>query len=56
MNQMLRTQNFDDKIDGDNGDAAFADYLINFGLTWRFGGNSVQHQMEEIKPVEISKQ
>ena len=45
--ERARTQNFDDKIDGDNGDAAFADYLLNFGLTWRFGGKSVHHQMEE---------
>ena len=49
--ERARTQNFDDKIDGDNGDAAFADYLLNFGLTWRFGGNSVHHQMEEFNQV-----
>lgn len=49
--ERARTQNFDDKIDGDNGDAAFADYLLNFGLTWRFGGKSVHHQMEEFNQV-----
>ncbi len=48
--ERARTQNFDDKIDGDNGDAAFADYLINVGFTWRFGGNNIDHQMENFTP------
>ncbi len=51
--ERARTQNYDDKIDGDNGDAAFADYLLNFGLTWRFGGKSIHHQMEEFNQVVV---
>ena len=37
-----RTKNFSDKESGGHGDAAFADYLMNFGLTWRFGGSKAQ--------------
>lgn len=32
-----RTKNFSDKENDRHGDAAFADYLINFGFSWRFG-------------------
>jgi hypothetical protein len=30
-----RTKNYTDKIRGTHGDAAFADYTINVGITWR---------------------
>src|SRR5690606_21841703 len=32
-----RTKSYSDKIRGRHGDAAFADYLINVGLTYRIG-------------------
>lgn len=44
-----RTQSYEDKIrtveSGEyrHGDAAFADYLINFSMSYRFGGNSMKH-------------
>ncbi|GJM30365.1 MAG: hypothetical protein DHS20C17_30000 [Cyclobacteriaceae bacterium] len=44
-----RTQSYQDKVrtsetgEYRHGDAAFADYLINFSVSYRFGGNSIKH-------------
>ncbi len=41
--------------EGRNGDAAFADYLINFGFTYRFGGDSapaIDTKMDPMNMVE----
>jgi hypothetical protein len=44
-----RTQSYQDKVrtietgEYRHGDAAFADYLINFSVSYRFGGNSMKH-------------
>lgn len=46
-----RTKDIDDKRDGDHGDAAFADYLINFGFTFRFGGNQASNIESIGKPL-----
>lgn len=55
-----RTQSVPDKeteaITGEprHGDAAFADYLINFGVTYRFGGKKhASMDMEDIVPTPI---
>lgn len=37
-----RTKNYTDKIRGTHGDAAFADYTINVGLTWRIPRKSAE--------------
>ena len=43
-----RTQSYEDKVrtvdtgEYRNGDAAFADYLINFSISYRFGGHKMQ--------------
>lgn len=39
-----------------HGDAAFADYLISAGVTYRFGGKSMKHDMPEMKKLEESPQ
>ena len=55
-----RTQNYSDKqrtIDTGvfrNGDAAFADYLLNIGLNWRFGKSSVPKLNSVSEPVDIN--
>lgn len=44
-----RTQSYEDKVATEetgeyrHGDAAFADYLISFTVSYRFGGNSMKH-------------
>ena len=44
-----RTQSYEDKVrtietgEYRHGDAAFADYLINFTISYRFGGHSMKH-------------
>lgn len=38
-----RTKSLSDKERGRHGDAAFADYLVNLSVAWRFGGDSVPH-------------
>lgn len=35
-----------------HGDAAFADYLISAGVTFRFGGKGMQHDMPEMKKLQ----
>jgi hypothetical protein len=37
-----------------HGDAAFADYLISAGITFRFGGKGMQHQVPETIPLKES--
>lgn len=45
-----RTLSYSDKQTGRHGDAAFADYLINFGLAYRFGASN---SSSEIKYPEL---
>ena len=49
-----RVQNYSDKQSDRHGDAAFADYLINFGLTYTFG-NAKHVQIDEIsQPINLN--
>lgn len=52
-----RTQNFSDKASGGHGDAAFADYLINFGFSWRFGGKAASSTVLDVssEPIGINQ-
>jgi hypothetical protein len=50
-----RTKNFSDKQNGNHGDAAFADYLINFGFAFRFGGSSSPEIDSIPKPININQ-
>lgn len=36
-----------------NGDAAFADYLLNIGFTWRFGSADNHTEMPQIDDVRL---
>lgn len=48
-----RTKSYSDKQSGRHGDAAFADYLINFGFAFRFGGT--KSQLDQIgEPTNIN--
>ncbi|MEP4534924.1 MAG: transporter [Cyclobacteriaceae bacterium] len=47
-----RVKNFSDKQTGRHGDAAFADYLINFGFSYRFG--KANTQIESLpQPIDL---
>jgi hypothetical protein len=35
-----------------NGDAAFADYVINAGITYRFGGNGREIRLDPDDPFQ----
>ncbi len=48
-----RTKNYSDKLNDRHGDAAFADYLINFGFTYSFGGKSSQIIEVHPEPIKI---
>ena len=52
-----RTQNAADKQSGGHGDAAFADYLINFGFSWRFGGKAAAPAVLDVpsEPASINQ-
>lgn len=48
-----RTKSFSDKQSGGHGDAAFADYLINFGFSYRFGAKKTS--LDQIgEPIKIN--